>query len=86
MAALVKMKVILTGSTGVVGTECIRIALSLPEVTEIVALARRPVPVPNSLALKADSSKLKTVIVQDFAAEYSQEVKDELRGADACIW
>ena len=80
------MKIVLTGATGVVGTECIRLALSIPEVTEIVALARRPVAVSDGLGPNADTSKLKTIVLDDFASEYPPDVKNQLQGADACIW
>lgn len=80
------MKIILTGATGVVGTECILLALSHPQVTEVVTLSRRPVSVPDNTPSGADKTKLKTVILEDFGSEYPESVKEELKGADACIW
>lgn len=80
------MKVILTGCTGVVGTECIRIALNHPQITEVVALARRPVEVPDAVSSPKDKEKLKTVVLEDFGSEYPEDVKEQIKGADACIW
>lgn len=79
------MKLIVAGSTGFVGTEVIRQALSNPAVTSIAALARRKTEIPNNVAPNADASKLTSVICDDFE-NYSESVEKELSGADACIW
>lgn len=79
------MKLIVAGSTGFVATELIRQALSHPAVTSIVALARRETAVPQNTGLGANAAKLKPVICEDFG-NYSENVKQELAGADACIW
>lgn len=74
------MKLIVAGATGLVGSEIIRQALRNSDVTEVIALARKPVAMDDSSA-----SKLKSVVIRDYA-EYPDEVKAELAGADACIW
>jgi uncharacterized protein YbjT (DUF2867 family) len=79
------MKIIIAGATGFVATEVIKQALSIPAITSIVALARRETSVPQGIDPKADTTKLKSVVCDDFA-NYSQNVKEELSGADACIW
>ncbi|KFY40151.1 hypothetical protein V494_03624 [Pseudogymnoascus sp. VKM F-4513 (FW-928)] len=79
------MKLIITGSTGFVATEVIRQALSNPAVTSIVALGRRAAAVPQNAGPCADTSKFKPVVCDDFE-NYSDSVKRELSGADACIW
>jgi nucleoside-diphosphate-sugar epimerase len=79
------MKIVVAGSTGFVGTEVIRQALSIPEVTEIVALGRRDVTAPDNLGPKADVSKLQSLVLKDFL-NYTDEVKAKLTGADAVIW
>lgn len=79
------MKLIVAGSTGFVGTELIRQALSNPTITSIAALARRPTTVPLNAGPGADSAKLKSVICEDFG-NYPESVKQDLAGADACIW
>jgi Acetylglutamate semialdehyde dehydrogenase len=79
------MKLIIAGATGFVGTELIRQALSNPRVTSILALARRTTPIPQNTAPGADPSKLKSIVCDNFE-DYSEGVKKELSGADACIW
>ncbi len=73
------MKVILTGSTGYIGSEVLAQCLNNPAITSIVALSRR------ELHDAAGNAKLKVVIMQDFAV-YPQSVLEELDGADGCIW
>ncbi|KAI1780885.1 hypothetical protein F4818DRAFT_397138 [Hypoxylon cercidicola] len=77
------MKLIVAGSTGFVATELIRQALSHPAVSSIVALGRREAAVPANAGPSA--AKLKSVICNDFE-NYSESVKRELAGADACVW
>ncbi|OBT94457.1 hypothetical protein VE01_07236 [Pseudogymnoascus verrucosus] len=79
------MKIIVAGSTGFVATEVIRQALSIPAITSVVALARRTTAVPQNAGPSADASKLKSVVCDDFE-NYTETVKKELVGADACIW
>ncbi|KAF7957614.1 hypothetical protein EAE96_003188 [Botrytis aclada] len=78
------MKLIVAGSTGFVATEIIKQALSNPGVTSIIALARRETSVPQTLDANADITKYKAVICDDFS-NYSDNVKKELEGTDACI-
>lgn len=75
------MKLVVAGSTGFVGTEVVRQALSNPKITSVLALARRTTPVPAN----ADASKLQSVVCEDFE-NYSDAVKSQLSGADACVW
>jgi uncharacterized protein YbjT (DUF2867 family) len=75
------MKLIVTGATGFVGTEVLRQALNNKAVTNIIALSRRPIQKPSS-----DTSKLQNVILEDWTKEYPDSVKEQLKGADACIW
>ncbi|KAJ7261741.1 putative nucleoside-diphosphate-sugar epimerase [Mycena haematopus] len=78
------MKLIIAGATGFVAQELIRQSLRHPDVKSVVALARKPVAPPAG----ANAGKLKSLVVKDYAtlSEYSDEVKKELAGADACIW
>ncbi|RYP31941.1 hypothetical protein DL767_005482 [Monosporascus sp. MG133] len=81
------MKLIVTGATGFVGREVVRQSLARPEITSVVALARGPVPAPapETLPPGTDASKLRAVEIADYS-EYSEEVRRELAGANACIW
>lgn len=75
------MKLIVAGSTGLVGTEIIRQSLEISEITSVIALARKPIQIKES----AHSSKLKSVVISDYG-DYPDHVKAEFAGADACIW
>nr|QPI71213.1 hypothetical protein [Ovatospora brasiliensis] len=79
------MKVIIGGSTSMVGTEIIRQALSHPDVTSVVGIGRRVIQPPPDLGPKADPSKFKSVALKDFE-NYPEDVKRELYDADAVIW
>jgi len=79
------MKLIVTGATGFVGREVIRQSLARSEITTVVALARSPVSVPEKLAAGSDASKLRSIVIEDYAV-YPDAVRKELSGAGACIW
>jgi uncharacterized protein YbjT (DUF2867 family) len=79
------MKLVIVGGTGFVATELIRQSLADAKIDSVVALARRPVEVPQNLGPGVDASKLKSVVLEDFA-NYSEDVKAQLEGTDACIW
>lgn len=79
------MKLIVAGATGFVATELIRQSLSIPKITSVIAIARRPVSTPSNLGPSADASKLHSVVVDDYGS-YSEDVLKQLAGANACIW
>ncbi|MCJ1384882.1 hypothetical protein MMC17_008000 [Xylographa soralifera] len=79
------MKLIVAGASGFVGTEIIRQCLSLPKITSVIALARRPVTAPSDLDQHADPSKLHSVVLDSYGS-YPENVIKQLAGADACIW
>ena len=70
------MKIIVTGATGMAGSEVIRQAIADDTITEIIALARKPLDIANP--------KIKTVIHQDFL-NY-EAVQHHFKNCDACIW
>lgn len=71
------MKVILTGSTGFIGSAVLQRCIAHPSITSIVALTRRELPITNP--------KLQTVILKDFLT-YDATTLHHLEGAEACIW
>ncbi|KAH8920785.1 hypothetical protein BT69DRAFT_1222317 [Atractiella rhizophila] len=71
------MKLLLTGATGLVGSEVLRQALSSPHVQKITVLTRRPLPPSFS------SPKLTVHIHSDFT---SYPTFLDLAGHTACIW
>ncbi|KAL7893276.1 hypothetical protein HDV63DRAFT_387442 [Trichoderma sp. SZMC 28014] len=75
------MKLVIVGASGFVATELISQALRRPDVTNLVALSRKPVTAPNG----ENAAKLKSVLISDYG-EYPDDVKKELAGANACIW
>ncbi len=74
------MKLILTGSTGFIGTEILTQCRQNPSITSLVALSRRKLP--DSVS---SDPKLRTVIMDDFTS-YSDEVLEACAGAEVCIW
>ena len=79
------MKLIVTGASGFVAQEIIRQSLSIPQITSVIALARRPIAPPPKLGTEADASKLKVVVIEDYGT-YPDDVKTQLAYSDACIW
>ncbi|KAL7784590.1 hypothetical protein V8C37DRAFT_395559 [Trichoderma ceciliae] len=79
------MKLVIVGSSGFVGKELIRQAIDNPTITSVVGLARRETPVPENLSNSADAAKLTSVVCDDFL-NYSDNAKQQLSNADACIW
>jgi nucleoside-diphosphate-sugar epimerase len=75
------MKIIVAGATGLVGSEIIRQCLDIRAVTEVIALARKPIQIDES----TNFSKVKTVLIEDYGY-YPDHVKAAFAGADACIW
>ncbi|GFP52293.1 hypothetical protein TASIC1_0001044500 [Trichoderma asperellum] len=79
------MKLIIVGSSGFVGKSLVRQAINSPAITSVVGLGRRETPVPEDLSNPADAAKLTSVVCDDFL-NYSDDVKQKLSNADACIW
>jgi hypothetical protein len=79
------MKLIIAGASGYLATEVVRQSLYLPQITSVIALARKNVSAPEDLGTGADASKLKSVVIKDYD-EYPEEVRKEFEDADACIW
>lgn len=74
------MKVLLTGGTGTIGGGALRACLAHPQITKVVAFARRALPEDVS-----SDPKLETVIVKDFS-NWSDDLLDRHMDAAAMIW
>jgi hypothetical protein len=70
------MKIIITGATGMVGSEAVRQALADNDITKVVAIVRRP--------LTIQHPKLDVIIHNDFL-DYTS-LTDLFKEAGACIW
>ena len=70
------MKVIITGTTGMVGEGVLLECLANPEVTHVLSVSRRPI--------HTKHSKLKEYIVSDFLS--LKESDENLQGYDACFF
>ncbi|KAF4468591.1 transport sec13 [Fusarium albosuccineum] len=79
------MKLVIGGASGYLGTEVVRQALKHPGISSVVALGRRPTPIPEGSGSQAETSKFKSVTIDDFC-NYSEQVKADIAGADGCIW
>jgi uncharacterized protein YbjT (DUF2867 family) len=70
------MKVIIFGATGLAGSEVVKQALQDPEITEVVAVVRKKLPMQHP--------KLKVVTHSDYL-DYTA-LQPVFRQMDACIW
>ncbi|EEY19047.1 conserved hypothetical protein [Verticillium alfalfae VaMs.102] len=75
------MKIIVTGASGFVGSEIIRQCLQNPKIATVVAVARRPVSVPDG----TPASKFRSVVVPNYD-DYPEDALEAFSGANACIW
>ncbi|KAI2488403.1 NADH-flavin reductase [Pyrenophora tritici-repentis] len=75
------MKVLVVGATGAIGNTLLNHCLRRPEITSVVAIARRPVP-------SSDNEKLSSIIIPDFDALPGPEdaTWTQMADADALIW
>jgi len=72
------MKVILTGSTGRIGSPVLAECIANPAITSIVTLTRRP--------LEPTSPKVTNVVLTPDGFLDPSSIREELAGAAACIW
>ncbi len=70
------MQIIVTGATGMVGSEVVRQALIDPAITLVTELVRKPLSISNQ--------KLKNIIHQDF--KNYNGLEDMIKQHDACVW
>ncbi|KAL3418193.1 hypothetical protein PVAG01_09908 [Phlyctema vagabunda] len=73
------MNIILTGSTGFIGSEVLRQCLADPKIIPVTVLSRR--------SLQTAHAKLNVLIIKDFPKlEEEEGVVEALSKADGCIW
>lgn len=70
------MKVIITGTTGMIGEGVLLECLNQPQVTEVLSVSRKPTGITHP--------KLKEYIVTDFLS--LKEDDEKLKGYDACFF
>ena len=74
------MKVIVAGSTGLVGSALVRQGIASDNVSRVWALTRRPLP-----DAVADNPKVGVLLHDDYST-YPPELLAKLAGAEACLW
>ena len=70
------MKIIVTGATGMAGSEVIRQAIADAEIDQVTAIVRRP--------MQLHDPKIREIIQEDFL-DYSG-LEEVFKSNDACIW
>lgn len=75
-----KMRVIITGATGLVGSAVVRQCIVNQAITEALILTRKPLPRDIS-----NNAKIAVIIHEDFGS-YPPELLTRLSGAEGCIW
>jgi len=75
------MKIVITGPTGFVGSEVLAQALSHPDVTHIVLLARHP---PSPLPQSPDKT-IEAISQHDFST-YPSSLAPKLSGSESILW
>ena len=71
------MKVVLTGSTGFLGSEVLKQCVENETIESVIVLTRRPVDMSNP--------KVLNIVMKDFR-QYDSNVVDAIANADGCIW
>ncbi|KAF7302737.1 ARM repeat-containing protein [Mycena chlorophos] len=77
------MHIILTGATGLVGSQALRTCLSNPSVTKLSILSRREFALPTEEGL--DTEKAVIIVHKDYDT-YPPALLEQLQGAHGCIW
>ncbi|KAJ3567256.1 hypothetical protein NPX13_g6834 [Xylaria arbuscula] len=80
-APAIKMHLILTGATGLVGSGVLDAMIKMKDVTKISILSRRPVPMVED----AKDPRINVIIHKDFT-KYDKQLIDQLQGARGCVW
>lgn len=73
------MHLVLTGATGLVGSAVLQNMITMPAVSKVSILSRRPV------AQAEGHDKVKVIIHTDYA-NYPSEVTAQLKDVDGVVW
>lgn len=78
------MKILIVGATGAIGGIILQQALHRNDITEIIALTRRPLPSNKDIS----RDKVKNLIIPDFGDLESvpDEIWEKIQDADALVW
>lgn len=74
------MKVIVAGSTGLVGSALVRQCIASDKVSHVFALTRKPLP-----DAVAKNPKVSVILHDDFST-YPPTLLAQLAGAEGCLW
>ncbi|KAL2114190.1 hypothetical protein VUR80DRAFT_117 [Thermomyces stellatus] len=80
-ALLIKMHLILTGATGLVGSAVLDAIIKTKDVSKISILSRRPVKMPED----AKDPRINVILHKDFE-KYDSELLRKLEGANGVVW
>jgi hypothetical protein len=69
-----------------VGGEVIRLALQNTSIESNIALARKDILVPKYIEREAETSKMTSILLEDWENPYPDFVHEQLKGANACAW
>ncbi|KAH7377273.1 hypothetical protein BKA66DRAFT_467846 [Pyrenochaeta sp. MPI-SDFR-AT-0127] len=78
------MKVLIAGATGAIGGRILQHVLHRSDITQVIALTRKPLPENDSLPDK----RVETIIINDFGdlESVQNETWEKIQDADAMIW
>ncbi len=74
------MKVVVAGSTGLVGNALVRQCIASDRISHVYALSRKPLP-----EAVAKSPKVSVILHDDYSS-YPDELLDQLARAEGCFW
>jgi hypothetical protein len=77
---IIKMKYILTGTSGFIGSEILTHCLSNPLITSLLILSQRPLP-----DIESCDPRIKVLVLDNFLS-YPASIKSELSGVKAVLW
>lgn len=77
----VRMHVILTGATGLVGSGVLDVMKRAKNISKISIISRRPVPMVEA----AKDPRINVIIHKDFE-KYDAALLEQLKGASGCVW